>query len=90
MANGNIGPIVNVLEIISLWLKSYMEEMQVKVWMENFIQSTEELSSVAENFNKNVESFCIKENSDIFIDSMDVSSLYPQLIQNQQQTQNET
>ena len=79
MVNGNIGPIANVSEIISLVLKSYMQELQEKVGMDNIIQSTEELLSVVEKYNKNVESVDIEDKRDIFIASMDVDSLYPSM-----------
>ena len=56
-----------------------MQELQEKVGMENIIQSTEELLSVVEGYNKNVEIVNNEENIKVFVASMDVDSLYPSM-----------
>ena len=53
--NANVGPISNLSEIISLYLKGYVWELRQKVGINYTVESTEELCALLSSFNENVE-----------------------------------
>ena len=80
VVNGNVGPVSNLSEILSLILKGYMQELQQIVGSKDTIKSTEELLSHFESYNNSIKhDFECSKCDKIFIASMDVESLYPSL-----------
>ena len=54
LVNGNVGPVSSLSEILSIILRSYMQELCEIVGHENTVKSTEELLNLFETFNKSV------------------------------------
>ena len=80
LVNGNIGPISNLSEIMSLLIRSYNVELKEKLNGGNSIRSTEELLFHFEEYNKFTKNNnCLKSENKKFISSMDIESLYPSL-----------
>ena len=80
LVNGNIGPVSNLSEILSLIVRSYNEEMKVKLNGGCSIKSTEELLYFLEQYNGSVTDNNYSQNeSTKFVASMDIESLYPSL-----------
>ena len=72
LVNGNIGPVSNASEMLSLILKSYVQELRIKTDIDMTVRSTEELLAIFKNHNS-------KDDENKFIASMDVESLYPSM-----------
>ena len=81
LVNGNFGPMSNYSEILSLIIRSYNEEMKVKLSGGCSIKSTEELLYHLNQYNESVRDNNCTETVK-FVASMDIESLYPSLDSN--------
>ena len=77
LVNGNVGPIANTSNILSVTLVKYVNELKEKIG-DTSSKSTEEMLAKFVNYNNNVDKSSSDE-GEMFIASMDVESLYPSL-----------
>ena len=77
MANGNIGPLANTSNLLSLILPKYLDCVKTKLGL-NGCKSTEEIIANFVDYNDRVEASPNKHNKK-FIASMDIKSLFPSL-----------